>query len=542
MAGAPVNAENEDDFDFDLDFDLDNLDDMDDEELQKLLEQDPELEAELRAIEEAELTERNSSQSVTETALPPAFSSEDTAFIEASGEDLDDQFGEQFSDAMDNNVGQIPPPELPPAVAPPPPVDINPLEEGQVSDASFDETFTPFRVTLPPIPRINIHAFCLTEGVSSLIEKSSMDRRLSKAHLTIYTGGVERAAEVYEFESSPNLVIIETGADASEMIDGLDRLATVCDPSTRVICIGQLNDIRLYRDLMDRGVSEYLVRPRSPLQLISAIGDLYTDPDAPAVGRSYVFVGARGGVGSSTVSHNVAWGLAEEYQSDTVLVDLDLAFGTASLDFEHDPSQGLSEALSAPERLDDVLLDRLLQKCSDRLSLFVAPNLLDRDYDLPAESYEAVLEMVRKTAPSVVIDLPHVWSSWSRQVLQRADEIVITATPDLASFRNTKNIVETIRAHRANDSEPILVLNQVGVPKRPEVPAEQFAEAAGIEPSVIIHWDPVAFGIASTNAEAVLEAAPKSKSSAAFRDIAARLTGREMIKSKSFSLKSLFSK
>ena len=107
-----------------------------------------------------------------------------------------------------------------------------------------------------------------------------------------------------------------------------------------------------------------------------------------------------------------------------------------------------------PNGLNDVLLDRLLQKCSDRLSLFVAPNLLDRDYDLPADSFESVIDTVRQTAPSIAIDLPHMWSSWSKMLLQTADEIVLTATPDLSSFRNAKNIVETIKVHRNNDAPP----------------------------------------------------------------------------------------
>ncbi len=395
-----------------------------------------------------------------------------------------------------------------------------------------------------PVPRINISVFCETQTVSELVEASAADRRLSKAHVTILMGGIKKAVQHFQHESTPNLLIIETINGGQELFDGLSSLAEVCDPSTKVIVIGSINDIRLYRDLMNKGISEYLIAPKTPVQVTRAIASLYVDPSAPPIGRSIVFVGARGGVGSSTICHNVAWAMAERHKSDTVILDLDLAFGTASLDFEQDPSQGLAEALAAPERLDDVLLDRLLQKCTERLSLFAAPNVLDHDYDLPASAFEEVLEMVRKGVPNLVVDLPHAWTSWTRHVLQNADEIVITATPDLSSFRNAKNLIESVKASRTNDAPPYLVLNQMGVPKRPEIPPEQFAEALEIEPTAVINWEPQLFGLAATNAEPIFESGGKSKAVAAVDRLAMLLLGMggDKVYRNKINLKSLFRK
>jgi pilus assembly protein CpaE len=384
----------------------------------------------------------------------------------------------------------------------------------------------PATLTMRPVPRINIAVFCETSGMTALMERAAADRRLAKAHVTIQHGDAFKAAEVFSQEPTPNLLVLESSGTAQDLLGGLAALSEVCDPSTQVLVTGPLNDIQLYRALMDRGISDYLVAPRSPLEIVSAIGSLYADPSAPPVGKSYVFVGARGGAGSSTVCHNVAWAMAERCRTDTVLMDLDLAFGTGSLDFERDPSQGLAEALNAPERLDDVLLDRLLQKCTDRLSLFAAPNLLDRDYDIPAESFEQVIDLVRAGAPAVAVDLPHLWTGWAQKMLMSADEIVITATPDLASFRNAKNIVETIAASRGNDGAPIIVLNQTGVKGRPEVGADQFAESIGREPAHVIPFDPASFGIAATNAQTMFEAAPKAKATAAFDALARQLIGQ----------------
>lgn len=394
-----------------------------------------------------------------------------------------------------------------------------------------------------PVPRISIHAFCETPDVTQLLEKASIDRRLAKAHLTIHMGGIAKAVDHFQTASTPNLIILETMAGAAEIFAKLGELAEVCDPSTKVVIIGQVNDIILYRELIRQGVSEYIVRPHSPLQIIKTIADLYVDPSAPPIGKTMAFVGARGGVGSSTIAHNVGWCTAEEFKSDTVILDLDLPFGTASLDFDQEASAGLVEALSSPERLDDVLLDRLLQKHTDRLSLFTAPSMLDRDFDLDDQAFETVLDVVRGTAPTIIVDVPHIWTSWAKRILMTADEIVITATPDLASFRNTKNLIDILGAARPNDSSPTLIINQFD-PKMSAVQADQFAEHVGIKPAQVIHWDPQLFGAAATNAAPLTEVGAKSKAAQAIRDLSGHLLGRNEpnIARPKFSLSGMFKK
>jgi len=264
------------------------------------------------------------------------------------------------------------------------------------------------------------------------------------------------------------------------------------------------------------------------MQIIEAVSRLYVDPDAKPIGRTIAFMGAKGGSGSSTIAHNVGWSIASGMDEEVIIADLDLAFGTAGLDFNQDPVQGIADALTAPERLDDVLLDRLLAKCSDRLSLFAAPAVLDRDFDMTGEACETVLEVVRETVPCAIIDLPHIWSPWTKQMLLAADNIVITATPDLASLRNTKNILDVLKAARSNDTPPLVVLNQVNVPKRPEIPAKDFAAAIGIEPALIIPFNPTLFGTAANNGQMIGEIEAKGKTAENFRLLAARICGREI--------------
>ena len=442
-----------------------------------------------------------------------------------------------YNDDMDAEA----PPVIADEPAPPPPANEERSrdEDSRSQSQSGDANLAP---VMKPVPRITIHAFCEFAESGSTIQRAGEDRRLAKAHLTVHMGGVAAAVEHYQSTSTPNLIIVETSAAGNELFSQLGSLAEVCDAGTKVIVVGHMNDVSLYREMIRQGVNEYLVAPLKPLAVIEAVSRLYIDPDAPPIGRTIAFMGAKGGVGSSTIAHNVGWAIAAGFNEDVVIADLDLPFGTAGLDFNQDPAQGIADALTAPERLDDVLLDRLLVKCTDRLSLFAAPAVLDREYEVDTESCETVIEIVREGVPCVIVDLPHIWSPWTKKALLAADEVVITAMPDLASLRNTKNLVDLVRQARPNDSPPRIVLNQVGVPKRPEIPTKDFAEAIGMEPTLVIPFNPGLFGTAANNGQMLEELEPKGKTSDNMRDLAQTLCGREANTGKtrkSFSLKKL---
>jgi pilus assembly protein CpaE len=380
---------------------------------------------------------------------------------------------------------------------------------------------------MKPVPRITIHAFCEQPGTGSAIQRAGEDRRLAKTHLTVHMGGIAAAIDYYQQTATPNLIMVETRAVGAELFNQLGALAEVCDAGTKVVVIGQANDVSLYREMMRQGVNEYLVAPLHPMGIIEAVSRLYISPDAPPIGRTIAFMGAKGGTGSSTIAHNVGWCISTGMDEDVIITDLDLPFGTAGLDFNQDPAQGIADALTAPERLDDVLLDRLLVKCSERLSLFAAPAVLDRDFEMDGDSCETVLDIVRQGVPCVVVDLPNVWAPWTKKVLLSADEIVITATPDLASLRNAKNMLDLTRQLRQNDNPAHIVLNQVGMPKRPEIPVKDFAEAVGAEPTLVLPFNPGLFGTASNNGQMVEELDPKGKTTEGFRFLASQLCGRE---------------
>jgi pilus assembly protein CpaE len=378
------------------------------------------------------------------------------------------------------------------------------------------------------VPRIAIHVFAERQDTLAAAERAGQDRRLSRATTQIRVGGVPAAVEAYHHEPTPPLIIVECLSDPHTLLQQVDSLAEVCDAGTKVVVIGATNDIILFRELMRRGVSEYLVAPIQPLQLIAAIGGLFADPAQPFVGRSIAFVGARGGAGASSVAHNTAYAMSERIGANTVIVDYDLPFGTAGLDFNQDPLNGVADALGQPDRLDATLLDRMMVRCTDKLSLFAAPATLDVDWDISPDAFEEVTSRIRSTAPFVVLDLPHLWSGWMRKTLISADEVVVVATPDLASLRNAKNMIDLIRSGRPNDAPPRLVLNQVGVPGRPEIPAKDFGAALGVHPSLIIPFDAKLFGAAANNGQMIIDAGAKSKAAEAFQTLAQIVSRREL--------------
>jgi pilus assembly protein CpaE len=378
---------------------------------------------------------------------------------------------------------------------------------------------------IAPAPRVSVQAFCETAETAAAVRSAGEDRRLSKAHLSVQMGGMAAAIEAYHTVPTPNVIILETEG-RSDILAGLDQLATVCDAGTRVVVIGSINDAAPYRELVRRGVSDYVIGPVDTLDVVRSVCSLFSASEAVAVGRIIAVVGAKGGVGASTVAHNVAWAIARDLALDSVVIDLDLAFGTAGLDYNQDPVQGIANAVFSPDRLDTAYMDRLLSKCTDHLSLLAAPATLEQVYDFGANAFDSVFDTLRMTTPCIVLDVPHQWSGWTKRALVGADDILIVAEPDLANLRNAKNMLNLLKAARPNDRAPLYCLNQVGMPKRPEIGARGFAKTIESQPIAAIRFDPRLFGTAANNGQMIAELAAKHRTTEMFLQIAQRLTGR----------------
>jgi pilus assembly protein CpaE len=464
--------------------------------------------------------------------------SNDNALFE---DDFDMEFEDDFDSALASvldDAGDAPEVDLDP-----------PMKDVEDFDPSGEpEDTSPLMVSdldeggYRAIPAIAAMAFCETDRTVSLIEAVASDRRMSQATLETQQGGLEAAIAYLQDNQTPNLLILESSAPNATMIAQIDELASHCDEGVQVMVIGNTNDIGLYRQLMARGVSEYLVPPVAPVQIVRSISQLFADPDAPFVGKSIAVLGAKGGVGASTLAHNLAWALSESASVNTALIDLDLSFGTTALDFNHENQQTIADALLAPERVDDVVVSKLLSKVTDRLSLFTAPATVSQIMDIPASSYTSIIDTVRRVMPYVVLDIPHAWNEWTYATLLGSDEVILVCQPDLASLRNGKNIIDELKAQRPNDAPPKLVINMMGVPKRPEIPAKDFAAAIDVEPSIVLPFDPQLFGTASNNGQMISETDASAEASMAIDQLAGALTGRAIVQQQKSLLMKLLGK
>jgi pilus assembly protein CpaE len=376
------------------------------------------------------------------------------------------------------------------------------------------------------IPLITIHAFCETPALINAMEVALADRRMSRASGKVLHGGIAAAIDLYHRETSPNLIIVENRASIAELYAQLEALADVCVAGTKLIVIGNANDVAVYRELLFRGISDYAVGPLDALAIIALISHAYKDSETSRFGRVLAFVGASGGAGSSTIAQNVATTIARSHGCSVIFADLDLPFGTAGLGFDLNPNETIAQALDDGSRLDDILLERLLTKHEEHLQVLTAPATLDQSHDLAEDAFERVLDVAQANASFVVVDVPRVWTPWVRKTLLAADEVVITSLPNLAGFRNVKNLIELLKKARLNDEPPKLVLNQIGVPKRAELKPEHFADSLKLRPIACIPFD-IAVASAGNHGLMIADAAPKSPVVQSMINIVEITTGRK---------------
>lgn len=339
------------------------------------------------------------------------------------------------------------------------------------------------------IPHINIHVFRETDAFTQIWEQASLDRRMVSVTTTVFEEGFLGAIQKYTVEATPNLIIVETDSDEDILQFQTDSLAEVCDPGTELIVVGHRNDISLYQKLMSMGVSNYMVYPITVSSIISAIHEVYREPERGRIGRIHAVIGAKGGVGASTLAQNLALEMAESTRTEVLLIDMDLCFGTASLNLDVEANQGLRELMDQAERVDGTMLDRVLVKHGTYLNLLGAmPNLMN-DRELDPDSVERILDAASAHMPNIVLDLPHGWTPWMQKALTASDRVIVVSTPEIGALRNASTMMTQLKSMRPNDKAPSLVLNQSGMPGRQEIAPGDIKSVLEMKPEATIPFD-----------------------------------------------------
>lgn len=375
--------------------------------------------------------------------------------------------------------------------------------------------------------RLDIHAYVDSAERADALRQAAADPRLRRSRLEVYGGGLDAAVTALGQNPSPQLLVIESPLRGSELVESLDRLADVVAPDTRVVVLGDDNDIALYRRLLSMGVSEYLVGPLEAGEVADTVVRIFSAGDE-ASGKLIAVHGVRGGVGTTAVSVNLAHALARETEGDVVLVDLDLWYGTAALALNVAPRQSLSEMLAQPGRIDDVLLSRYMVKYDDRLSVLSgAGNPTTVKQHPGPEALDVLWTVLRQTVDYVVVDVPHLWTPWVSDVLLEANELVVVAYPDLANLRDARTLMETVGAARKVNAPTHLLLNREGLTKKGELDRKDFAESLEMAPRAVVPFDGPSFALAMNNGEPLHRAAPTCAAVKVFTDLAWVLSGRE---------------
>jgi pilus assembly protein CpaE len=344
-------------------------------------------------------------------------------------------------------------------------------------------------------------------------------------HASIRQGSVKEAVKHLGEQRSPRLLLIDVSGSDLPLSD-INALADVCEPGVTVVAVGDRNDCGLFRDLLQHGVADYLVKPITPnlLQkaILSATEQTGVIKGNHKLGKLVAVTGTRGGVGATTVAASVAWLIAHERRRRVALVDLDLQFGTVALSLDLEPSHGLREALENPNRIDGLFMDRVLIQHSERLFVLSAEESPDETLLLDYGAVELLMTELRNKFHYVIVDVPRSPNACTQQILQSATDLLLVTDLSLAGMRDTMRLTGMLPTTNAS-CNTVLVVNRVGEHKQGEMPRAEFEKGVSRKLDLLLPFDARTVAAATNFGQPVASA--KGPVAAGLREITARLCG-----------------
>lgn len=355
---------------------------------------------------------------------------------------------------------------------------------------------------------------------------------LEAGNATISKGGIEEATGYMLHDPSSKTVIVDLSGTA-EPLPALDRFAETCLPNTRVIAIGEVNDIHLYRALRGAGVAEYLVKPLTAETVRAALTVPVAAPveaaAAPAAQKveceTIAVIGARGGVGATMVAVSLAWLATEKTRRKTVLVDLDLSCGAASLALDVESGHGLSDALANPDRIDAMLLAVAAARVGEHLHLLSSEHMLDSSPTIQPDGIEKLAKGLRQGFQRVILDVPRAAGAILTQVLSQSSIIVIVTDFSIAGVRDTGRLI-ALAQKLAPGARRLVVGNRTGTVRKGDLTRGEIEKALGLTMAAVIPEDPVAVPQAVNSGKPVPASAPTSPVTAALRELETQVDGK----------------
>jgi pilus assembly protein CpaE len=345
---------------------------------------------------------------------------------------------------------------------------------------------------------------------------------------SVERGDITKAVQHLANTRSPRILVVDI-SDVVLPVSEVHHLADVCEPGVSVIVIGTRNEVGLYRDLQQAGVADYIVKPLTANLIVRALSTIRRGaepaPISRKLGKLIACVGARGGVGTSTVAVNLSWYLANRHQRRVALVDLDLHNGVCNLMLNLAPSSGLHDALENPLRVDSLFLERTMALHGERLFVLGSEEPLEQELDFPGSAADKLIEVLREQFHYVVVDVPRSPSAVSRRVVEIADMRVIVVDQTLAAIRDAARLGR-MRGLDGSDRRDLVVINRRGEAGRHGLTVEEVSGALEQQPRCIVPFQ--AASLASAAAAGIVPAAQKGRFADAINELAAEISGQRV--------------
>jgi pilus assembly protein CpaE len=308
-------------------------------------------------------------------------------------------------------------------------------------------------------------AFVCDEATAEILRPIAVEH--GWAPEKVNKGGLRNAVQSLSVSASPNILFVDL-SESGDPLNDINALAEVCEPGTVVIAAGQVNDVRLYRDLIASGIQDYLLKPFNADQVRDAFtaaqmtisGPRINEPTAEKPHVMTAVIGVRGGVGASTVATSLAWLMGDKVGRSTALLDLDVHFGTGALALDLEPGRGLTDAIENPSRIDGLFIERAMVRANEKLSVLSAEAPINQPLLTDGSAFFQLQEEMRTAFESTVIDLPRSMLVQYPHLVHDAHVAVVVTEFTLACTRDTIRILSWLKTN-APQARVIVVANRV---------------------------------------------------------------------------------
>lgn len=343
-------------------------------------------------------------------------------------------------------------------------------------------------------------------------------------------GGLRNAVQSLSVAASPAILMVDL-SECGDPLNDINALAEVCEPGTVVIAAGQVNDVRLYRDLLSSGIHDYLLKPFSAGQLRDALSQAQTvfaapkNAEANAAKRhvSAAVVGTRGGVGASMLATSLAWLFSTDHALPTALLDLDVHFGTGALTLDLEPGRGLTDAIDNPSRIDGLFIERAMIRANDNLAILSAEAPINAPMMTDGAAFSQLQEEFKQAFEMTVVDMPRNMLINFPHLLHEVNVVVVATEMTLASARDAIRMLSWLNTN-APHATPLVIANKVQAGTA-EISKADFEASIERKINFTVPFDLKAATNAAKLGQTFVDANRSSKAGGVIRDIAKTIIG-----------------